>query len=344
MSIFDKYELIDVDERFPIPKIPSSGLVLLVGSSGSGKSTILREWLGESNLEFKDGPIYESFSTEESAEKHLIACGLRTIPAWKRSINNLSNGEAHRAFCALALDEGCSFIDEFTSVVDRNTAKSLSYSIQKHFKESKTKRLVVATCHRDVREWLDPDYVYDTDLKEWEESELLPRGLLRRPSISLQIQPVEGKSFWNLFKRHHYLNSGFNSSAASFGAFMGEKPVGFCSVLRFPNAHFSNAWREHRTVVLPEFQGLGIGTKVSESIGELIIDFGGRFFSKTSHPAFVRSRNKSKKWRATTKNGKSRKDYLISKTKTKEDGHKMRHAKRVCGSHEYIGNAGGAIA
>ena len=43
MSIFDKYDLVDVDESFPIPELPEEGLIFIRGTSGSGKTTILRE-------------------------------------------------------------------------------------------------------------------------------------------------------------------------------------------------------------------------------------------------------------------------------------------------------------
>lgn len=336
-SIFDKYDLLDVDEKFPIPELPESGLILVVGTSGSGKSTILSNWFNTAPRVIKDGSIIDQFSSHEQGERLLIASGLRTIPAWRRSASELSNGERHRFEIALALDCGDEFIDEFSSVVDRDTAKSLSFSIQRHFKDSKMLRLVIATCHRDVEEWLDPDYVYDTDQQQWKESSLFPRGLLRRPKIKVNIRAVEAKDFWPVFKKYHYLSGKLNASAQAFCAFMGEKPIAFCAILRFPNGNFKNAWREHRTVVLAEFQGLGLGKAISETIGDLILESGGRFFSKTSHPAFVHFRNKSDKWKATTKNGKSRADYLITKTKTKEDGHKDNHSHRLCGSHEYIG-------
>lgn len=333
-DIFEKYDLVDVDESFPIPALPDAGLVLLVGSSGSGKSTILREWFNEKSIEFDSRPIYQNFSSEQEAEKLLVACGLRSIPSWKREYSCLSNGEKHRAFCAKSLDVGSDYIDEFSSVVDRNTAKSLSFAIQKHFRRSKMQRLVIATCHRDIVEWLNPDFVYDTDLKSWHQPET--RGCLRRPAIDIFIRNVDGREFWPVFQKHHYLSRGFNKSSKSFVAYWEENLVAFCSIISFPNGNIKSAWREHRTVVVPEFQGLGIGSAVSDQIGEMVISSGGRYFSKTSHPAFGEYREKSEKWKPTSKNKKARLDY-ISKHKTKEDGHKMKHRGRVCYSHEYVG-------
>lgn len=335
-DVFEKYDLIDVDESFPIPKLPQSGLILLCGSSGSGKSTILKHHFGDERVSFGSDPIICEFSTPTQAERFLIACGLRSIPVWKRLYHTLSNGEKHRAECAKALDSGFEFIDEFTSVVDRDTAKSLSYSIQKHFRESGRKRLVIASCHRDIIDWLNPDYLYDTDAQDWDYSHS-PRGCLWRPSISITVRSERiGEDLWRIFRKHHYLSASYNKASNAFAAEINGKIVGMCSILSFPSGTFSNAWREHRTVVLPEFQGLGIGTALSETVAQLVVDNGCRFFSKTSHPAFGLHRDRSNLWRGTSKNHKRRPDYSY-KRKTKEDGHKMKHAHRVCYSHEYIG-------
>jgi len=332
MSIFDKYDLVDVDESFPIPEIPEKGIILIVGTSGSGKSTILNTVKEGEDVQFNDSPIFTNFSSETAAEQLLIACGLRSVPVWRRCVHNISNGERHRAEIALSLDIGSSTIDEFTSVVDRDTAKSLSVALSKYFRSSGRDRLVVASCHKDIIEWLCPDHVYDTDAHEWSS-----RRCLRRPNIPIQLSPCDPQTFWEMFRKHHYLSSKINKSCNAWVGYINNKPICFTSVIRFPNGNFNNGWREHRTVVLPEFQGLGIGNKISEAIAVEVLKDGGRYFSKTSHPSMGLHREKSSLWRPTSKNRKSRVDYATTKTATKEDGHKMSHAARYCFSHEYIG-------
>lgn len=335
-SIFEKYDLIDIDETFPIPELPEKGLILLCGSSGSGKSTILKHYFNLTEVFFDNRPIYLNFSSEAKAEELLISCGLRTIPTWKRPFNTLSNGEQHRAKCAKVLDCGLGYIDEFTSVVDRNTAKALSYAMQKYFKKSDISRLVIASCHTDIIEWLNPDYTYNTDTKRWVESNL-PRGCLRRPSINLTIRSEKkGEDLWEIFRKYHYLSASYNKAANAFAAEIEGKIVGMTAILRYPSGTVKGAWREHRTVVLPEFQGLGIGTALSETVAQVVVNNRGRFFSKTSHPAFGEHRNSSPKWRPTSKNQKKRNDYNSDRV-TKESKHKKSHAGRLCYSHEYIG-------
>lgn len=328
MSIFDKYDLVDVDESIKIPQSPEFGLTLLVGSSGTGKTTIMKSWGMLENQEINQGePVYKLFESESSAEHFLILAGLRSIPCWRRPLSNLSNGEKHRAEIALKLSKGEKFIDEFTSLVDRNTARALCHSINK----LENKNLVLATCHKDVLHWLDFDQAYDTDSCQW-----LDRGSLPRYNmLSLQIKPALPEEIWTIFKRHHYLSGNINNSANCWIALLEGKPVAMTSVIAFPNGNMKNAWRGHRTVVLPEFQGMGIGSALSDHIAEYLVKSGHRYFSKTSHPALGEHREKSNFWKPTSKNKKKRNDYSMNR-KTKEDGHKMQHAHRICYSHEYV--------
>jgi hypothetical protein len=336
-DIFRKYDLVEVDESFPIPELPDTGLILLVGSSGSGKSTILRHYFGEVSVSFGEKPLFLEFTSPIQAENLLIACGLRSIPTWRRPFSALSNGEKHRAECAKALDNRMEALDEFSSVVDRDTAKALSFALQKYFRRNTLKRLVVATCHRDVIEWLNPDHLYDTDFRKWVDTDL-PRGYLWRPSITLTIRSQKDEEkFWEYFRRHHYLSASFNKAANVFVAEMNGKAVGMCAIVAFPNQFFKNAWREHRTVVLPEFQGLGIGCALSETVARIVLSKGGRFFSKTSHPAFGVHRDKSALWRPTSRNHMKRVDYKKDHG-TKEREHQEKHADRICYSHEFIGD------
>jgi energy-coupling factor transporter ATP-binding protein EcfA2 len=332
-EIFDKYDLVDVDESFPIPSLPEMGLIFLYGPSGSGKSTILTESFDATTIQFGEDPIWMEFSTPERAEELLTACGLRSIPTWKRPYSQLSNGEQHRAYCAKAIDMGCEYIDEFTSVVDRDTAKSLAFAISKFFKKSGMKRLVIASCHSDILDWITPDHAYDTGSKSW-----VPRECLRqtRPDITIKLEPCNGKSVWEVFRKHHYLSHSFNNSSNAWVVLYNGKPIAFTAIIAFPSGSLKKAWRGHRTVVIPEFQGLGIGNAVSNAIGDYLISNGYRYFSKTAHPAMGEHREKSSLWKPTSKNKKKRLDYKGT-VRQKDSKDKMRHKNRLCYSHEYIG-------
>ena len=57
-------------------------------------------------------------------------------------------------------------IDEYTSVVDRNVAKAASVSLSKYVKNNNLENIVLSTCHHDILDWLEPDWVLDTDTVE----------------------------------------------------------------------------------------------------------------------------------------------------------------------------------
>lgn len=325
-----------IETKIPIPNKPDTGLVFIKGSSGSGKTTILRAWGHNKSIEFDNTKtVIENFSSPEAGDKLLRAFGLRSIPTWFRPASTLSNGEYHRALCALCVDSGVVFIDEFTSTVDRNTAKSLAVSLRKF---TKNRLLVVASCHDDIEEWLCPDTVYDADKQEWEN-----RRYLRRPSIRIDIVPSTVKD-WVYFKKHHYLSDDVSRSCHFYTAYIGNRPVAFLAIIHRTCRDIRSYWGESRLVVIPEFQGLGIGIALSEAIADEYKKRGLRYFAKTSHPSLGEYRNSSSKWRATSTNMVKRTSYLkdgkarLQRGFGKTEESIYRDAKRICYSHEYIGS------
>lgn len=345
-SIRRRYDIQQYTEpKISIPTLPDSGLVLIVGTSGSGKSTILRTVQSEQTVAIDNNKsVIENFSTPETGEQLLLATGLRTIPAWFRPPNTLSNGEFHRFEIAMGLDQGQCVIDEFTSVVDRDTAKSLAYSVRRWFDaQTKHKVLYIASCHRDIIDWLDPEWVYDTDLQKLDNR----RSLLRlgtRPELALTIRSTT-PDYWRYFSKYHYLDTNMSRSVHCYVLLLGDKPIGFHAAIHSTNRDIHSYWRGHRTVILPEFQGMGIGTAFSDAIAQIYVDRGLRYFSKTAHPSFGEHRQKSPLWRATSTNLKSRLSSYLLKDGTARSmpGYggttTARDAGRLCYSHEYIGPA-----
>jgi ABC-type lipoprotein export system ATPase subunit/GNAT superfamily N-acetyltransferase len=346
-DIKKKYDIKDYKE--PDINIPDfsdkHGIILVVGSSGSGKSTILREnglSCDISTLFDTSKSIIENFSDPKKAETLLLAVGLRSIPTWFRPITQVSNGERHRAETALALDRNINAIDEFTSVVDRNTAKSLSYTIRKYYdkisNETGLDKIILASCHHDIIEWLQPDYIYDTDKQDF-----IKKDLLRRPDIELEIISSSIED-WVYFKKHHYLTSEMSKSVHCYTAYWNGQRVAFLSTIHGTGYPITTYWRESRLVVLPEFQGLGIGKTLANAIAEEYVKRGHKYFSRTAHPAMGEYRNNSILWKATSNNMKARKDYVINGKPDTHNGRfkaetRLRDAYRITYSHEYIGDA-----
>ena len=337
-----KYDIRDyVESPVNTPDLPKDGIVLIVGTSGSGKTTILRTVDDPRPIVIDNTKsVIENFSTAERGEELLLACGLRTIPTWFRPPNTLSNGEFHRFEIAVGLDQGHTIIDEFTSVVDRDTAKSLALSIRKYF-DKNPNVLYIASCHRDIIDWLDPEWVYDTDLQVLD-NRRSPFRLGTRPELSLTIKSTT-PDYWRYFSKYHYLDTSMSRSVHCYVLLLGNKPIGFHAAIHSTNRDIHSYWRGHRTVILPEFQGMGIGTQFSDAIAQIYVDKGLRYFSKTAHPSFGEHREKSPLWRPTSTNKKSRLgSYLLKDgTARKMPGYggttTTRDAGRICYSHEYIG-------
>lgn len=325
----------DGKTSFDPPKIivpEDFAIGLVVGPSGTGKTSALR-LIGEtSRAEWNpEMAVCSHFASADDAIDRLGAVGLNSIPAWMKPYHVLSNGEKFRADLARVINTGA-IVDEFTSVVDRNVAKSCSFAISRYVRKSGIRRIIFATCHYDVADWLQPDWIYDTAARDF-----LARGWERRPDIVVTLSPCD-PSAWSMFSSHHYLDSNINRSSRCWIAEWDGTPIGFASVISFPSGSLKNAWREHRTVVLPEFQGMGIGVRISDAVGMMVKAWGGRYFSKTANFRMGGYRNSSPLWRPTSKNGKSRADYNHDR-ETKESGYKDRHINRVCWSHEFVGGA-----
>jgi len=322
------FEGVSTFEGWEKPTIPSDfGIGLIVGPSGSGKSLLLKQF-GEEVLPEWDPSkaIVSQFKTPEDALERLMAVGLNSIPSWCRPHHVLSNGEQFRANLARRLDSD-TIIDEFTSVVDRNVAKAVSCSLRRYVDRKGLKRIVVASCHHDILEWLRPDWYFDTT-----DGILHDGRLLRRPPIEIRIYPSK-RSAWGMFAKHHYLNDSLNKACraylatADFGE--GETIVGFVSSLPQPSGHFKNGYREHRTVVLPDFQGLGLGPKISDMVAQIHLDEGKRYFSKTAHPRFGGYRESSPLWKRTSHYKKAQKGNEVGRLGFGDT--------RTCFAHEYIG-------
>jgi GNAT superfamily N-acetyltransferase len=151
-------------------------------------------------------------------------------------------------------------------------------------------RFVAVTCHYDVTEWLAPDWVLDMASKTFQ------RRSLRRPAIELELFHCRSRA-WSLFAKHHYLNGGLNRSARCFLAAWEGAPVAFCATL--PVVGRRRRWRISRLVTLPDYQGIGIGLRVAEAVGDLHSDQGERFSITASHPAVIAHCRASPRWRAT---------------------------------------------
>jgi ABC-type lipoprotein export system ATPase subunit len=305
---------------------------VILGSSGSGKTSILKQ-MGEIKKPNFDSekPLISNFDwlDPKDATMLLTSMGLSSVPTWLRPFHTLSNGEQYRAILAYlvgsAKDNEVILIDEYTSVVDRDVAKAMSFALQKYIRRQ-NKRIIVASCHYDILEWLMPDWTCSPQKGgALERCDYLRQG---RPKIELQISRVEAET-WDFFKKHHYLTENVNKSCKFFLFEWNNNPIGIVVLATNPSGTVKNSYRLSRTVVLPDFQGMGIGSRISEFICSIT---NGIVFTKTVNPALGEYRNKSLNWDQTSKHMK------ILKGQSKEKNENVWTTKtRPSYCHKYVG-------
>jgi ABC-type lipoprotein export system ATPase subunit/GNAT superfamily N-acetyltransferase len=309
---------------------------LIVGPSGCGKSTVARQLFGEAlgrafawpaTRAILDG--FPSVMGIKDIVELLSSVGFSSPPSWVKPFGVLSNGEQFRVTLARLLAElpELAVVDEFTSVVDRVVAQVGSAALEKTVRR-RGQKFVAVTCHEDVEAWLRPDWVYRPS-----EQRFAWRCLQRRPPIDITIQRVH-HSAWNLFKRHHYLTQALSSSAFCFVAFWHGRPVAFDAWLPFVGKlkDARKGRRGHRTVCLPDFQGVGIGNALFTFCASLWKGLGYRAFSCTGHPAEIRSRARSKDWKMTRGPSHTARDTGAQRSLAR-----TRATARLTASFEFVG-------
>ncbi len=361
-QVYDSFRVQQVAGMFDVPiakrasqkisgEVPDASepwqVGVIVGPSGSGKSTIARKAFGDSlycGSQWKpDCAVVDCFDASASIRdiSHILtAVGFSSPPSWLKPYTVLSNGEKFRCDLARALLAPGSVVafDEFTSVVDRTVAKIGSAAVSKAIRSGKVdKQFVAVACHYDIVEWLEPDWVLDMA------SASLTRGRLRRPEIAVDIVRCKADA-WELFKPHHYLSAAHNKAAVCFLATIEGQPAAFASWLPYVGRLKTKqkGYRLHRAVVLPDFQGVGLGGKLTDWGASVWAGVGYRVFVSMSHPALIRSRQASPVWRLTRAPSRTQRDDSGKATKDPVKTARLaasRAFNRITASFEYSGPA-----
>jgi ABC-type lipoprotein export system ATPase subunit len=282
---------------------------LILGASGSGKTTLAKQIYGdkvfESNIDFSK-PVIDQFPEEMSYDdcaSTLSGIGLTSVPCWIRPIYTLSNGQRARAEAALALISPSEFIviDEWTSVVDRTVAKVMSHCVQKLARRTQ-KKIVLLSCHYDVVEWLNPDWIIDCNKQQFIDRRLLrPEERSRREKLTFSIQPVDN-SCWKNFSKYHYLSNKLASGRNHFfGLFENSNQIGFIAFTNYvPWKDKSKPMIMHanRIVVHPDYAGMGLGSHLlNETASHLRETHGYEVMIKFSSIPMLKHLLKDSKWR-----------------------------------------------
>ena len=400
------YELPHIPNK---SKIQNSVIGAVIGSSGSGKTSLGRElfhifdveWDNSKNCSCLQNLInagssnVKSESSPEALANELLQAVHLQESIYRRPFDTFSTGEQHRAEIARVLQKAILLskqekdrdnkhkavaFEEFTSVLDRPTAKNVAMGVQ-GIAVKYGLSLVILSCHDDFigPGLLTPDWVLQCPSRRFfefkhnrkeqlktlkktislegtidDEKALSPQKALRKglspkknpatasnatlekyidklgtqPTITLEVRRCSPHE-WQLFREHHYKDHRLNAASACFIGLLQGKPVVFSGWtmeainyimrLKMQSVHdekhadwgkigLPESWtsrtlmREHRTVVLPEYQGLGLGKLMNDTLSHAIHSAGGMVTSVTVHPHYGGFRDRSPFWRALPTN------------------------------------------
>lgn len=147
--------------------------------------------------------------------------------------------------------------------------------------------------------------------------------------LDFDVYEVSPHAVWPFFAPHHYMSDKLPSNVRGWVATLGEQLVGFVAVAPMPGP-IPRARRESRVVILPDFQGLGIGVRLSEWAAELTSWNLDCYYSRTVHPRLGEYRERSPAWIGTSMN---RKAASISASTLGT----YKALQRIAYSHRYIG-------
>jgi len=271
---------------------------VVVGPSGSGKSSIGAALGKPYAPRWPRGvPIVDAIAPGgdfNAVTAALSAVGLGSVPAWLRPYEVLSNGERFRATLARLVCDApaLAVVDEFSSVVDRQIAKVGAGAFAKAWRRTGG-QAVLLSCHYDILDWLEPDWVFDTASGRFE------RGCLRRrPRLEMHIHPTDWR-YWPLFEPHHYLKLPHMIAAACYVAAIEGEPVAHLAVSTRPGMVEARACR---LVVMPEWQGAGVGMRFLNTVcgawrrGENRYGLPLPVLFHTSHPGLAAALRRDPKW------------------------------------------------
>jgi ABC-type ATPase involved in cell division len=199
-------------------------------------------------------------------------------------------------------------------------------------------RFVAVTGHEDILPWLSPDWILRLGGPD-----VAPRLIRQRPARrtwKLLIERVP-QATWARFATHHYLAGSLAASATCYAArcenckaatigrgaqrnsattgrnaqektattARGFGSIAFCAVVAALG--WKKTKRITRLVVLPEFQGLGLGGRLLDDVAAIEASNANRVTITASHPAVLAHCAKSAQWRliGMKKNGSTRQRF-----------------------------------
>lgn len=158
---------------------------------------------------------------------------------------------------------------------------------------------MILSCHYDIIPWLCPDWIFDTA-----KGEFTRRCRRQHPKIKLDIYQTNW-NYWKLFEDHHYLKLPQIIAAKCYVGTANGRPVAHIGATTIAHGKNGVEARLARFVVMPDWQGIGVGTAFISTVADIILNskngsvVEGLPLSSiiaTSHPGLSRSLRKRHEW------------------------------------------------
>jgi len=274
-------------------KIGPSDVVYITGDSGSGKSALLkalekdiRQDMGLTCINIAEikpepnKPLIETVGkTLEEALELLSKVGLNDAFLFLRTYEQLSDGQKYRYKIAKMIESGAQFwiMDEFAATLDRDTAKIVTYNLQKLARQQ-GKAVLAATTHTDLFEDLNPSvYIYKKFGKEID-IRYYPNKPAKECTLMKEMRIVEGTTEdWRKLAGFHYRSHKIAAPRKIFCLKRGEElcgvivynyppPTCFGRRLVLPKMSMKELNQKlsiiTRVVVHPKYRTIGLGSKL----------------------------------------------------------------------------------
>ena len=239
--------------------------------------------------------------------------------------SELSDCAGARAQVAWLLAEDA-VLDEFTSLAPRPLAWEMARGVSEYVRNNGLKRVVVASVHEDIVAHLRPSWLFrpPSRRRAGRTTGKAPKptgtcataaSCAERRSYAAAAPPRRNPNLYEPPRsrsrcgRRRTITTRRSRSTTSCGGVQGGawclrwwhgRPVGFTvqsGSARSVPVRATGASREHRVVILPDFQGVELGWQMSEVVAARHAEMGRRFMSITMHHTFGGGRDRSERWR-----------------------------------------------
>ena len=398
-SIIERVKYPPDDEREAKGETPLR-ILLVSGRSGSGKTAACADAFGppEEWVNAAKGRGVESIDVRVARFQALGFDEFVIRGQYGRTVTQLceadpsemSTSEAYLVSLADSIRTGA-VLDEFLTSLPPATRAKVARRVGVYARNERIQGLVLLSCHgEEIARDLQPDVMFSAETGMEVDVESIdpvttqsdaaawpPEDLIRRPTIRLTRRKIAGgegvkavkEAWWAEFSPNHYLGgASFNAKGCqAWVFFIGERAVAFDSTLPMPGKSVQTV-RQHRLVVMPDFQGLGIGSAVTRHDAAKIITtrraktdvyddpFTQRYMSSTYHTKLGKSRDASPLWRGSNLNGKPKnmadtsksitaglnvlqkaKGKAIASIDRQKSSSAVKERKAIVYSHEYLG-------